>query len=257
MLNANEILCYESIKCKGDWQEIYKNIQNREIIDEEECRKVLNNCKRKFITILDNNYPENLKNVFRPPFVLFYEGDISLIEDYTKNLAIVGSREPSKYSLESMDKILSEIGNEFNVVSGLAIGTDAYAHELSLKNKGKTIAVLGCGLDCKYPLTNFELRQRIIKNGLLLSEYPDGCEPKPENFPIRNRIIIGLCKSIMAFDVREQSGTLCSANLAVEYNRNLLSIPYPICSSNLNNDLIKNGALLIENGEDIRLAMEH
>ncbi len=255
--NGSDILIYLSVKYRGNWDKIYDAINQREEVDQEEVQKMYRNLHYKAITLFDNEYPEHLKNIFKPPFVLYYDGDISLIKEYNKCLAVVGSREPSQYGRDNLVKIVDDLSKDCIIVSGCALGVDAIAQEQCLKNCGKTVGVLGSGIDVDYPKTNTFLIGQIRRRGLLISEYPEGVEASPENFPIRNRIIVGLSKSVMAFDVRARSGTQCTASLACQADRNLLSIPYPLGTDFINNTLIKDGCYLVENGDDVRFLMNN
>lgn len=251
-INGSDILMYLSVIHKGNWDKIMEALQNKDYVDEEAILKKKQELKCKYVTFLDKEYPEQLKEIFKPPFVLFYYGDISLAQDYNKNIAVVGAREPSKYGSRNLDKIVKEISLDYRIVSGLALGIDALAHQSCINAKGKTIAVLGCGLDYYYPSSNKELQNIIKEEHLLISEYPEGVEPQPQYFLHRNRIVVGLSKGLIIFDCKEASGTLSSANLAANMNRDLMSIPYPVGSGYKNNELINEGANLIESGNDVR-----
>lgn len=251
-VEARNILIYLSVKHKGDWDSIFKAIRENEDVDEDEVRKCTNSLKCKAITILDKEYPVNLKEIYKPPFVLFYYGDISLIQTYSRNLAVIGSREPSEYSQEHLINIVKDLAIDTTIVSGLALGIDGLAHETCINAGGKTIAVLGCGVDIFYPSSNMKLQEIIREKHLLISEYPEGVLPVPDHFLVRNRIIVGLSKAVMAFDIRPMSGSLSIANLSCHLNKDLMSIPYPIGTGFLNNELINEGANLVENAQDVR-----
>ncbi|CAI2604302.1 hypothetical protein AKUH1B104J_07880 [Apilactobacillus kunkeei] len=206
----------------------------------------------KWLTIIDDLYPENLKEAYLPPIVLFYFGDLSLLEN--KALAIVGSRNNTEYSVEVIGRLMPDvINNGITIVSGLAKGVDRLAHLAAIANHGKTIAVIGTGLDQYYPRENEALQRTIAKNHLLLSEYPVGCRPARYHFPERNRIIAGLVRSILVTEAKYRSGSLITANLALQNNRNVLAVPGRI-DSELSvgcNDLIQAGAKPVITAKDI------
>ncbi|CAI2602246.1 hypothetical protein AKUH3B204M_07710 [Apilactobacillus kunkeei] len=206
----------------------------------------------KWITIIDDLYPENLKEAYLPPIVLFYFGDLGLLEN--KALAIVGSRNNTEYSVEVIRRLIPDIiSNQITIVSGLAKGVDRLAHLAAIANHGTTIAVIGTGLDQYYPRENESLQRTIAKNHLLLSEYPVGCRPARYHFPERNRIIAGLVRSVLVTEAKYRSGSLITANLALQNNRNVLAVPGRI-DSELSvgcNDLIQAGAKPVITAKDI------
>lgn len=218
---------------------------------EEELNKIQKDGA-KIITLEDDNYPELLKNIFDPPVVLYVKGEIK--REDVKALAIVGSRLATSYGKKvafDMAKDLS--GRGFTIVSGMARGIDTYAHKGALEAKGRTIVVLGCGIDIVYPPENRELWKEIVKNGAVITEYPYGSIPDKGNFPRRNRIISGLSKGVLVVEAGTKSGSLITANLALEQGREVFAIPGRICSkfSQGTNDLIKQGAKLVESYQDI------
>ena len=208
--------------------------------------------KVKVLTILDAVYPRRLKEIYLPPIVLFYRGNLSLINQ--RAVAIVGSRDHSKYAKECIHELIPPIVNDgIVVVSGLARGVDTLAHEESLKTNGNTIAVIGSGLDVVYPPENANLYDMIAKRGLLLSEYPLMSRPLKFHFPYRNRIIAGLSHGVCVIEAKEKSGSLITANLALSENREVFAVPGSIFSTHSKgtNSLIEAGACLVSNGETI------
>lgn len=211
-----------------------------------------------FISLIDKEYPLLLKEISSPPLIIFYSGNVSLLSDAkNQRLAIVGSRKSNEYANQVLASIMSSlVKNDITIVSGLAIGTDAEAHQEAIRNKGKTIAVLGTGIDRAsfYPLINLELANDIIKNfGLIISEFPPGTKAKPINFPRRNRIISGLCQATLVVQAEKKSGSLITANYSLEQNREVLSIPGSVlCKlSQGTNELIKEGAKVVTDANDI------
>ncbi len=200
----------------------------------------------------DKNYPELLKYIGNPPDTLYYMGDITLASEPL--IAIVGARKASSYgkwAAYGIAKKLSEYG--VGVVSGMAYGIDAFAHKGALENDGKTIAVLGCGIDICYPASNKGIRDHIIKEGLVLSEYEPGVPPMPFRFPMRNRIISGLCIGTVIVEAGMNSGSLITAECAAEQGRNIYAVPGNINSvySIGANKLIKDGAVPLILFDDI------
>ena len=214
--------------------------------------KRLQEHKVKVISILDGGYPQRLKEIYLPPIVLFYRGNLSLLNQ--RAVAIVGSRDHSKYAKNCIhDLIPSLVKDDIVVISGLARGVDTLAHEESLKTNGETIAVIGSGLDVVYPPENSKLYDVIAKKGLILSEYPLQSRPLKFHFPYRNRIIAGLSHGVCVIEAKEKSGSLITANLALSENREVFAVPGSIFSvhSKGTNSLIEAGACLVSSGDTI------
>lgn len=181
----------------------------------------------QILTILDTDYPLTLMESFQPPLVLFLQGQRRLLA--TPQLAIVGARQASPYAARCVQQLLRPLADSgLTIVSGLAQGTDSCAHRQALQLKLPTIGVIGTGLDVVYPRKNDDLQQAVGQVGLLISEYPLGSPPARHHFPARNRIIAGLCQAIVVIEAREHSGSLITANLALQNNRNVLAVPGPI-----------------------------
>ena len=197
----------------------------------------------KIITFFDDLYPVKLREIYRPPVLLFAMGDLGLLE--REITVIVGSRTPTAYSRQVIENLMPELLRRKQVIaSGLAQGVDAIAHQTTLNYGGKTIAVVGNGLNYFYPQGNMDLQRAIAKKGLLLSEYLPDTPPKPFRFPERNRILAGICKNVIVTEAKEHSGSLITANLALQENRNVYAIPGQINSplSVGTNHLISAGA---------------
>ena len=250
-MESREILLYYAIKYVGDWNKIYEVIHDKEEIDLDEAQKVISSNKNNYITILDEDYPESLKRGYKAPFILFYHGDISLLSDDKNKIAVVGSRRNSEYGKEMTEKLVKGICKDFVIVSGLAIGIDAIAHRTCIENGGKTIAVLGNGINFHYLEENKDIYEVCKKNHLIISEYPDMVPPKPECFPIRNRIIAGLCNSLLVTEGKIHSGTQITAFLMVQKSGDVCCVPARAGEESICNHLIKEGAYLVETPEDI------
>ncbi|MEA1959067.1 MAG: DNA-processing protein DprA [Chloroflexota bacterium] len=203
-------------------------------------------------TIEDEGYPARLKEIYDPPPILFVRGHFSPQDDWS--LAVVGTRQPTYYGREIAEQIAGDLArNRITVVSGLARGIDSIAHRTALDSGGRTIAVLGCGLDVIYPSQNVNMAREIIEHGALVSEYPLGTPPKRENFPLRNRIMSGLSLGVLVVEGKPDSGARITVDRAVEQNRDVFAVPGNVLSpmSGLPNQLIQEGAKLVRNAEDI------
>lgn len=248
----NNILLYFAIKYEGDWDKIYEAINKKEKVDSCELEKLVSNNKDKFITLIDSDYPRRLKNIYKPPFVLFYRGKKELLEDGNLNVGVVGSRNNSSYGKYACEKIVKElVDNKVTIISGLAKGIDSIAHQITLDNQGNTIAVLGNGLDVNYPKENKELQASIEENGIVISEYPSFKESNKENFPKRNRIIAGLSDGILVCEANKKSGSMITVSRALEMGKDIFCVPYQIDKKSGCNTLIKEGAKLVESASDI------
>ena len=250
-LTAEEIIVAMAIKYHGEWNDIYAGLSDPQNRDLDEYIEVVKRMKCKYVTVLSEQYPDYLRNSFKPPFVLFYYGDISLISKIGKNVAVVGSRECSDYAIEATKDIVEVVAKEYNIVSGMAVGIDTVAHEAAIEAGGKTIAVLGSGIDYVFPSSNLDLYKRIKENHLVISEYPGRTSPRTDTFPMRNRIIAMLACSTIVTEAYERSGTLTTVMFTLDYGRLLMCIPYPRGSNSECNRLIGGGAYLVENGNDV------
>ena len=249
-MTIKEILIYLACKYEGDWASIYKAVAHKELVDEEEVMKVNSKLGCNALILLEPDYPESLKHCYHPPFVIFYKGDISLLN--RDIVSVVGSRDVDDYGIEMTKKIVSELKNKDVVVcSGLAKGVDKAAHEEALKNDIKTIAVLPTGIENCYPKENYYLYKEIEEKGLIISEYPFDTKIEKKMFSTRNRIIASLCKALVVTAVKQRSGTMVSVRYALEYGKDVYVVPYPATSDSFANTLIKEGALLITEGNDI------
>ncbi|AEB29947.1 DNA processing Smf single strand binding protein [Carnobacterium sp. 17-4] len=212
-------------------------------VDLEKNLDEYDNKQIKWISILDKTYPEYLKNIYNPPALLFYQGDLSLLNQQL--LGIVGSRLTSSYGEKALTLLLPElISHEITTVSGLAKGIDKAVHQKTIELGGRTIGIIGTGLDHYYPFENESLQREIAKNHLLISEYPLGTKPLKHHFPMRNRIIAGLSLGTLVIEAKYRSGSLITANLALQEGREVFAVPGNITNpySEGTNDLILHGA---------------
>jgi DNA processing protein len=198
------------------------------------------------------DYPPLLKQIPDPPLVLYVRGDAKFLSQYA--VAIVGTRKPSAYGSSVAHRLAHDLAERrLVVVSGMARGIDSAAHRGALEASGKTVAVLGSGLDVIYPRENKRLAEEIVESGAMITEFPLGTGPTPENFPIRNRIISGLSLGVVVVEAAEYSGSLITARLALEQNREVFAVPGNVTSAQSfgPNHLIKQGAKLVDHWMDV------
>lgn len=216
---------------------------------------LIENCQKnniKIYTINDEKYPGLLKEIYSPPPILFCKGELQQADYF--GIAVVGSRKMTDYGRRITEKLSSELAScGITVVSGLARGIDSVAHNAALSSGGRTVAVLGSGLNNIYPPENKALAQKIAESGAVLSEFYPYETPKRENFPRRNRIISGMTIGTLVTEADIRSGALITASFALEQGREVFAVPGNITSKNSEgtNYLIKNGAKLVQKVEDI------
>ena len=199
------------------------NIKYRENLSAHE--KYLKKYGISLITIKDHLYPQNLRNLKEPPIVLYSIGNLEILKE--KNIAIVGARRCTDYGTTVAKAFAYSLSkNNIAITSGLALGIDKAAHEGVLLAKGKTVVVVGTGLDIVYPKENKILLEDIVKNnGLVLSEYPLGTKPEKQNFPRRNRIISGLSDGVLVVEASKKSGSLITVDFALEQGKEIYAVP--------------------------------
>lgn len=232
----------------------FKNVQSihySELIHEQIRQYDTNEIH--VISLFDPQYPSLLKEIYQPPWALFAKGDLSLLEKEPK-LAVVGSRQATPYGQRAIRLLLPQlIDKGIVIVSGLAKGIDTLAHEATINNGGKTVAVIAGGLYHIYPKENMRLALQMMQNQLIISEYPPDTKPERWHFPVRNRIISGLSAGTLLIEAKQKSGSLITANYAVNEGREVFSLPGSIFNpfSNGTNELIQQGAKLVTKPEDI------
>ena len=205
------------------------------------------------ITILDEDYPSRLKTIYQPPWILFARGDLSLLKN-RKTLAVVGSRNVTTYGIGAIDYLFpSLIERDILIVSGLARGIDAHAHKAAIKMGGKTIGVIAGGFHNLYPKENVKLAEYMMEKHLVLSEYPPATMPAKWQFPMRNRIISGLSEGTLVIEARKKSGSLITADFALNEGRDVFAVPGSILTPDSDgvHYLIQQGAKLVKSSEDI------
>ena len=212
----------------------------------------LESYRVKVLVCEDPLYPSRLKEIYDYPPVLYVRGELPLQDEPC--LAVVGTRRPTIYGRQVTEEIVTDlVSSRITIVSGLARGIDSVAHRAALDAGGKTLAVFASGLDIIYPRENAKLAQAIMEHGALLSEHPLGVKPRPESFPLRNRIMSGLSLGVVVVEAGERSGALITAHQAAEQNREVFAVPGSILSpaSRGTNRLIQEGAKLVCNYADI------
>ncbi|EGO7986859.1 DNA-protecting protein DprA [Enterococcus faecalis] len=209
-------------------------------------------CQHQFMTILDAVYPKLLREIYNPPAILFYRGNLQLLS--RRKIGIVGARYATSYGLRVTEALVPKIVKEgFTIVSGLAKGIDSRSHEMAIQNGGQTIGILGTGLDVYYPYEKKELQQTMKQNQLVLTEYVNGSGPKKYHFPARNRIIAGLSLGVCVMEARKNSGSLITAQAAMDYGREVFAVPGSIFQSFSTgcHELIQDGAKCVQTIDDI------
>lgn len=246
VINDNMTLLPKKIVEK--FQKSYIKIEELAV---EECKSIkdIHIC-----TIYDIDYPISLLQYEDAPFGIFYKGNISMVNE-KKNISIVASRKCTRYGIDVTNSMVEQLSPyEINIVSGMAKGIDSVAHRAAIKNNINTIAVLGSGIDVIYPKENYRLYHEILENsGCIISEFPLGTPPLSRNFPMRNRIISGMCELLVVTEGGEKSGTLITVGAALEQGKNIIVVPGSIFSSESKgtNKLIKDGAYVYTDIEDV------
>lgn len=228
---------------------IYKKLHSIDLIN----RIKADSLTCHIITYFDPYYPNQLKNIPDPPYVIYAKGNLELLNE-TKSLSVIGTRKPTSKGMYKVNHFVKPlIKNNWLIVSGMASGIDSFAHQTTLKLAGKTISVLGSGFDNIYPKENISLFNEIINKGLVITEYPPHKKPERYHFPERNRIISGLTKGTIVIESGDRSGTLITVDQALEQGKEVYVVPGELTSTQTlgNNKLIQQGAKLILNIEDI------
>lgn len=233
-------------------QKIADGLQDKQRLEHELA--LLQKHGVAFFTVLDQEYPQALKHIYRPPIVLYVKGRLS----HEKALAIIGARKANFYGQKIIEKLVPDLaGNGWTIISGGAIGADTMAHRATLKNKGKTIAIIGSGLLCPYPFSNKRLFDHIIETGgALVSPFSLQTTAHPGNFPARNRIIAGMAKGTIVAQAAHKSGAKITAEFALEQGKEVFAVPGSLedplsvgC-----HDLIGQGATLVQSAKDVLAA---
>jgi DNA processing protein len=205
------------------------------------------------LTIFDREYPPMLRETFKPPWVLYTKGDLSLLS-MKRRLAVVGSRQATVYGRKSIELLFPKlIEQKLVIVSGLAAGIDASAHHTAIKLGGRTVGVIAGGFHYLYPKENEKLAHEMMRRHLVISEYPPNIKPQKWHFPMRNRIIAGISHGTLIVEAKKSSGSLITANYAVHEGREVFAVPGHILNPGSvgTNELIQQGAKLVLSAQDI------
>ena len=225
----------------------------RALIAAEEEMKRVAEAGGSVIAFEDEGYPERLREIYDPPAVLWLRGSVAPLS--RAGIAVVGTRQPSPYGAGMAELLSRDLANRrLTIFSGMARGVDTAAHKGAIDAGGKTVAVWGTGIDVVYPKENKKLAESIVASGgTIVSEYPLGTFPAPQNFPVRNRILSGMSIGVLVIEAGEYSGTRITARLAMEQNRDVFAVPGNVTNKNAwgPNTLIKQGAKLTASWEDV------
>lgn len=206
----------------------------------------------RLVNWADPEYPQNLLQIYDPPVLLYVRGDVQILNE--PSVSMVGTRKPTLYGTQMAERLGRELAARgVVVISGMARGIDALGHQGVLAVGGRAIGVLGTGVNVCYPKENKKLYEKVLERGAIVSEFPLGTHPAPENFPIRNRIVAGMPLGVVVVEGAQYSGSLITARLAMEFGREVLAVPGNVTQpvSFAPNLLIKQGAKLVTNGEDV------
>lgn len=211
-----QILSY-ALKYQGEYDKMKKAIDRN-----EKWEKVI--YDGNYLTILDEEYPKELFDLEDPPYILFYEGNLTLL--HKPKVCVIGSRRCSCYASNSTHDLIESLHEEIVIVSGLAKGVDGLAHQKAIELKRNTIGIIGCGCDQIYPKENRDLYEIMKKDQLILSEYPNGSLPLAHHFPWRNRLLAALCEKCYVVEAKCKSGTMITADFAQSLNKEIIAFPY-------------------------------
>ncbi len=238
---------------QGIGQELAQSIHRwSERVDPAQERQAAADCDAVIVTQSDEAYPDWVRTIHDPPLVLYVRG--AIIPRDRRAVAVVGTRSPSSYGRDSAQKLSYQMAYAgITVVSGLARGVDTEAHKAALAAKGRTIGVLGCGIDQVYPSENTALAERIVASGAIVSEFPVGTKPDRQTFPIRNRIASALSLGVLVVEAPRNSGSLITARMALDQGRQVFAIPGRIDNPTSAgcHELLKQGARLVEDASDV------
>jgi len=232
------------------------DIKARDILkfDKELLEKYQEINKAHYVTLIDEEYPTKLKYVNKPPFTLFYYGDINILNS-SVILGVVGTRKNTESGEIAIKKVLNGLNtysDKLAICSGMAKGIDSIAQRQAIRQNIKTISILGGGIDEIYPQINEDIYQHCKTKGLIISEYPNDNMPLKEHFPMRNRLIAGLSEALVIGEANPNSGTSITANYAIEFGKDVFCIPSDVSNPyQYGNNLIKDGAMLINCSQDL------
>lgn len=258
-MKSREVLVYLNEIFRGDWNLISEAIRMRRKIwnDPEEVERVAASIPTHFVTPTDPDYPKCFQMGYKPPYVLYYQGNLNLVQELDRAVTIVGARECSDYGRKMARELAEGLAQKgIAVVSGLATGIDSESLKAALPY-GKAVGIIGNGIGRVYPSENEELQKEIGRNGLLISEYPHNCPPAQNHFPLRNRLLAAAGKVTIIIEAQKHSGTMITASFAAALGRDIGAVPFKAGQESCCNELIKDGAALIETVDDVLNIMEY
>ena len=254
-VNAREVLLALSYKYKGEWKKIMSAISNKESIEDVYYEESKSKIKADYLTVIDDDYPVNLRRSNYPPFLLYMYGDKELLsEKYL--LSVVGTRYPTMYQNDTVYSLIKEVEEKMNnravIVSGMAKGIDQAAMKAAIDSGAPVIAIIGSGIDAPYPSDNQGIYEYCKSGkGLVLSEYPLDIEAKRENFIFRNRLLAALSNVLFVGGGKLRSGTTSTVRYSLDLDKDILALPCNITGDDLTNALIKDGAISVLSSSDI------
>lgn len=254
------ILLTLSYKGKGNWPAIYSTIRNKVPVSDKEVQEAYRKTASKFVTLIDDDYPNGLKQVEKPPFLLYYYGNLSLLSEKYR-LTVVGTRQPTLYqnntTYEFIKALEEKTENKTVIISGMAKGIDSSAMTAAMDSRAPVVAVLGSGIDAPYPKSNNGIYDYCKSgNGLVLSEYPGKVQAVPDNFVFRNRILAALSMVVFVGGGKRYSGTTATVRHAIDLNDDVLALPCNVTGLDLTNELIRDGAGSVLSPDDLLEALK-
>ncbi len=259
IFTARSVLLTLSYLKKGKWDEMYSYIKEKRPLSKELKEEAEQNTKANYITIVDENYPDCLKDIYKPPFILYYYGNLSLLSERYR-LTAIGSRRPTLYQSDTCYRLIKELEIKMEkkvvIISGMAKGIDSTVMKAAMEVEAPIISVIGSGIDKPYPTENDGIYDYCKSGkGLVLSEYPLSENAKPQSFLFRNRLLAALSPSLFVGAGKKRSGTNNSVYWASSFNRNVLALPcnQDLDDPELTNELIKQGAEPILDSNDLKL----
>ena len=254
-MTARELLIAMAVHYNGNWDDLVRALRKRDYLSEEEVKEKLKEVHSNVLTMIDPDYPLYLKQFYQPPIVLFYYGDISLLKDPKKCLGVVGSRSSTPEGEKITKDIVTGLAKDYVIVSGMAKGIDRQAHLAAIENGGKTIAVLGTGIDICYPSANRDIYDTMKNGHLIVSEHIKS-DYSHETFPFRNRLIAQFSKGLLVTEATIKSGTSITIYYALAYGKYVMCVPSINYGNSGCNAAIREGATLVENAEQVREMLE-
>lgn len=255
MLSSNDLLLFLSLHHEGEWQKIYEDVKKKTRYTIDEILAAKEKVSSPYITVTDPKYPRKLKGIYQPPFLLYYYGDLSLLER-PRTLSCIGTRSPNLYQSDTVYRLIREVEQKTEsdtvIVSGMAIGLDSSALRAAMEENAPIIAVIGSGIDKPYPECNRDIYEYCKEGkGLVLSEYPLMSKPKPNHFIFRNRIVTGLSPTLFVGGGKKRSGSATSVRFATDQGKDVMALPCNITGDDLTNTIIQAGAIPVLSSEDL------